>query len=34
VMRLERRTGHQTPEHDDTSQSVFDHYCLPKVCHR
>jgi hypothetical protein len=30
-MRLERRTDHQTPERDDTSQRLFDHLCLPKV---
>src|SRR4030095_6593965 len=31
MMRLERRTGHQTPEHDDTPQSLFYHLCLRKV---
>ena len=27
-MRLERGTGHQTPAHDDTSQSSSNHLCL------
>jgi hypothetical protein len=31
MMRLERSTGHQTPAYDDTSQSSFNHLCLPEV---
>jgi hypothetical protein len=31
MMRLERGTGHQTPAHDDTPQSSFNHLCLREV---
>src|SRR5205823_10614113 len=38
MMRLERGTGHQTPAHDDTSQSSSNHWCLRQavigtMCH-
>jgi hypothetical protein len=31
MMRLDQGTGHQTPAHDDTSQSSSNHLCLREV---